>query len=208
MKIRFLPLIAFVAVLAFFVCCLVVVAANHPDEEKQQQNREVKVNVEITEKKMEGNENIEETTIKDRMASIDENTYKFHFVGDVAYECIDVIDITATAYCHCEKCCGKAPDNANYGVTASGLNLLATGADTRIVAADLSLLPFGTKIYIEVPEEERDVLYVNEDYGIATVEDTGGAIKGNRIDVYFPTHQEALEWGVRHVKVHVIVPIS
>ena len=130
------------------------------------------------------------------------------FVDSVAYEVIDVIEITATAYCHCEKCCGKTPDHPAYGITRSGLNLLAKGADIRIVAADPRVLALGTKIYIEVPEESRDNRYVTEDYGMATVEDTGGAIKGNRIDIYFPTHQKALEWGVREVQVLVLVPVS
>lgn len=201
MRIRILTVIPLIVFLAVIICCMVVFAAN-PDEYNEDLEVTKTIEVEVINEKTGLNENFEET------ASIEENTYEFHFVGDVAYECIEVIDITATAYCHCEKCCGKSVNSKEYGVTASGLNLLATGADTRIVAADLSLLPFGTKIYIEVPEEERDALYVTADYGIATVEDTGGAIKGNRIDVYFPTHQEALEWGVRHVKVHVIVPVS
>ena len=58
------------------------------------------------------------------------------------------MEITATAYCHCEECCGKTPDDPAYGITKSGLDLLAVGADTRIVAADTRVLPLGTKIYI------------------------------------------------------------
>ena len=59
-----------------------------------------------------------------------------------------------------------------------------------------------------MPEASRYDQYVTEDYGIASVEDIGGGIKGNRIDVYFSTHQEACEWGVREVQVYVIVPVS
>ena len=79
-----------------------------------------------------------------------------------------------TAYCGCEKCCGSYAD----GVTASGHKLQA---GDKVVAAPKHM-SFGTKLYIP-------------GYGLATVEDRGGAIKGNRIDVYFHTHKEALQWG-------------
>lgn len=88
-----------------------------------------------------------------------------------------VMRMVVTAYCPCSKCCGQ---NAN-GITASG-KLVNYNAG-RFVAADASL-PFGTKILIP-------------GYSAASVEvlDRGGAIRGNRIDVFFPTHQQALQWG-------------
>lgn len=79
---------------------------------------------------------------------------------------------TITAYCHCSKCCGKSD-----GITASGVK--ATEGIT--VATDKSM-PFGTKIYID-------------GVGERIVQDRGGAIKGNRIDLYFDSHQEALNFG-------------
>lgn len=84
-----------------------------------------------------------------------------------------------TAYCACVKCCGKTD-----GITASG-KLAKAG---RTIAADTSILPFGTEIYIEGHK------YV--------VEDRGGAIKGKRIDIYFDSHDEALEYGRKTVKVY------
>ena len=89
-----------------------------------------------------------------------------------------------TAYCPCKLCCGHDA----HGVTASGRPISHNGG--RFVAADTSILPFGTKLVIP-------------DYSNGPVEviDRGGAIKGNKLDVFFPTHQEACAWGRRWVEV-------
>lgn len=97
-------------------------------------------------------------------------------------EQVKKVEMEVTAYCGCENCCGSHAD----GITASGYKL--QNGD-KIIAAPKSI-PFGTKIYIP-------------GYGLATVEDRGGSIKGNRLDVYFQTHQEALEWGRRIVIVEM-----
>lgn len=85
-----------------------------------------------------------------------------------------------TAYCACAQCCGKT-----NGITASGTKATAN----RTVAAP-STFAFGTKIVI------NGITY--------TVEDRGGAIQGNRIDIYMDSHSEALQWGVRYVEVEVL----
>ena len=85
-----------------------------------------------------------------------------------------------TAYCACIKCCGKT-----NGITASGT--IATA--NRTVAAPSSFA-FGTKIVM------NGQTYV--------VEDRGGAIQGNRIDLYMNSHSEALAWGVRYLDVEVL----
>ncbi|MCI9564760.1 MAG: hypothetical protein HFG30_01970 [Eubacterium sp.] len=85
-----------------------------------------------------------------------------------------------TGYCGCSSCCGKTD-----GVTASGTQATAG----RTIAADTTKLPFGTKVVI--------------DGHTYTVEDRGGAIKGNKIDVYFSSHSKALQWGVRYCDVYV-----
>ena len=92
------------------------------------------------------------------------------------------IDMRVSAYCPCEKCCGKWAD----GITASG-HVIQPG--DRFVAAPPAY-KFGTMV--EIPG-----------YGKVPVMDRGGAIKGNRLDVYFPTHQEALNLGVQNLKVRV-----
>ena len=85
-----------------------------------------------------------------------------------------------TAYCSCSKCCGKST-----GRTASGTKATAG----RTVAAP-SNFAFGTKL--------------NIGGHIYTVEDRGGAIKGNKIDIYVSSHQAALQWGVRYLPVSVV----
>ena len=85
-----------------------------------------------------------------------------------------------TAYCPCSKCCGKT-----NGMTASGTRATAG----RTVAAS-SKFAFGTKL--------------NIGGHIYTVEDRGGAINGNKIDIFVNTHSEALQWGVRYLTVSVV----
>ena len=94
-----------------------------------------------------------------------------------------------TAYCPCKKCCGPSA----AGITASGKHISYN--DGRFVAADTDRLPFGTKLV--VPGYGEAALPVE-------VIDRGGAIKGNKLDVFFPTHQAALEWGRRRIAVLII----
>ena len=91
--------------------------------------------------------------------------------------------VIATGYCNAS--CDKPPTHPAYGITASG---------TRTHEGTIACPPewdFGTKVFI--PGEGRFVC-----------EDRGGAIKGNRIDIYFPTCDEALEWGVQEKPVIVM----
>jgi 3D (Asp-Asp-Asp) domain-containing protein len=74
------------------------------------------------------------------------------------------------------------------GITASG-----TKAKRGTIAADTRYYPFGTVMYIE-------------GYGYGKVEDRGGGIKGQHVDLFFRTHQQALEWGRKTVKVKVWLP--
>jgi len=95
------------------------------------------------------------------------------------------IRMRVTAYCPCPKCCGQYSD----GITACGHEIQP--GDT-FVAADRRY-PFGTEMLIPGYSNGRAV----------KVLDRGGTIKGNRLDVFFTTHQEALEWGVKYLEVKV-----
>lgn len=99
-----------------------------------------------------------------------------------------IIWMEVTAYCPCTKCCGEQA----AGITASGKTVGHNNG--RFVAADTRLLPFGTQLSIPGYHGGQ----------IVPVLDRGGAIKGNRLDVYFPTHQEALKWGRQRLPVTVI----
>ena len=92
-----------------------------------------------------------------------------------------------TAYCACPKCCGP---NAK-GLTASGEPV--TYNLGRFVAADTSVLPFGSRVRIPGYHNGEAV----------PVLDRGGAIKGYHLDVFFPSHQQALDWGRRWVVVEI-----
>ena len=86
-----------------------------------------------------------------------------------------------TAYCPCQKCCGKTD-----GITASGKKAV----QGVTIATDKSI-PFGTKVYID-------------GVGERIVQDRGGAIKGNRIDLYFNDHQSALNFGRQTKQVTIL----
>ena len=111
--------------------------------------------------------------------------------------------LLTTGYCDCRECCAwrrswlglpvyaSGPlkgQRKQVGVTASG-----TRAHEGTIAADTSLYPFGTVMYVP-------------GYGYGRVEDRGGAIKGGHVDLFFDSHQRALEWGRRMKRVLVWLP--
>ncbi len=91
-----------------------------------------------------------------------------------------VVMMVATAYCP-RRCCGS-----RFGVTASGRQ-----AEYGIAAVDPRIIPLGTALYVD-------------GYGFAIAADVGSAIKGNRIDLCFPTHREATHFGRRSVRVLIL----
>ena len=91
-----------------------------------------------------------------------------------------------SAYTAGYESCGKLPSHPAYGITANG-NKVRKG----IIAADTNILPFGTKVYIE-------------DLGIFIVDDTGSAIKGNRIDIYMDSLDEAVKFGRQNKKLIIL----
>lgn len=98
----------------------------------------------------------------------------------------------ATAYDAGYESTGKRPGDPYYGITRSG-----TKVRPGVVAVDPKVIPLGSKLYIESIDGTKS-------YGFASAEDTGSAIKGNRIDLYYESRQEALKFGRRKVKVYVL----
>ena len=89
------------------------------------------------------------------------------------------------------KRCGKDPSHPAYGITASGTE----ATQGRTIATDPSVIPTGSVVYFEG---------IDGLTGGYIAEDTGAAIKGNKIDLFFDSHQDALEWGVQSREVFVI----
>lgn len=84
-----------------------------------------------------------------------------------------------------------------YDPSAGSKTAMGTRARVGAVAVDPRVIPLGSKLYIESMDGFPT-------YGFATAEDTGGAIKGNRIDLFYSTNAQALRFGRRNVKVYVL----
>ncbi len=106
-----------------------------------------------------------------------------------------------TAYCPCQKCCSWKRNWLWRPVYASGpqkgkrkfVGICADGTRARrgTIAADKSYYPFGTQMFIP-------------GYGRGVVHDTGGAIVGpTKIDLFFPRHADAIQWGRQWLEVIV-----
>lgn len=106
---------------------------------------------------------------------------------------VSIGEYKLTAYCSCEKCCGYWATVRPKDENGNSIVYTASGRVAEVgytVAADTNILSFGTKVYINGHEYE--------------VQDRGGAIKGNKIDVYFADHQDALNFGVQYAEVFIL----
>jgi len=101
--------------------------------------------------------------------------------GGRDYRYLKELDVTATGYT-----AGKESNPNGTGYTYTGVK-----ATHGIVAVDPRVIPLYSRVYVE-------------GYGPAVAADIGGAIKGNRIDLCFDALDEALNWGIREVKVYIL----
>jgi 3D (Asp-Asp-Asp) domain-containing protein len=111
--------------------------------------------------------------------------------------------LQVTAYCACGHCCGwernwlgqkvysYGPHKGEHKIV--GLTADGTWARQGTIAADPNIYPMGTIMYIE-------------GYGYGIVEDIGSAIQGKHIDIFFKSHERALEWGNRTLNVKIWLP--
>ena len=93
-------------------------------------------------------------------------------------------NVTATGYTHTDAGCDQ--------ITATG-----TTVHYGTVAVDPRFIPYGTRMLIVSHDGERY-------YGIATAEDCGGAIKRDKMDLYFPTYEECIEFGRRRCTIYFL----
>ena len=98
----------------------------------------------------------------------------------------DTFNAELTAYTSGYESTGKTPNDIGYGITSSGKKV-----SQGTLAADTRFFPYGTKLYIE-------------GLGVFEVQDTGGDIKGNRLDIWFENLDEAIKFGRQHRKVIVL----
>jgi 3D (Asp-Asp-Asp) domain-containing protein len=98
--------------------------------------------------------------------------------------------VIATGYTAGVESTGKHPNNPAYGVTYSGVKVKRDLYST--IAADLNVFPLGTILFVP-------------GYGYGVVADTGSAIKGNRLDLYYETVQDVYnQWGKKTVDVYIV----
>lgn len=113
-------------------------------------------------------------------------------VVDTSNKSYREISVVATAYCSCQKCCGKYALNRPKDENGNPIVYAATGAickPNHTIAVDPNYIPYGTVV------EYNGIKWV--------AEDCGGGVKGYHIDIYYDDHQEALNWGRRTITVKV-----
>ena len=121
-----------------------------------------------------------------RVEALEDEPVQTHFNGRPIRP-LKSIRMRVTAYSPDHRSCGIHAD----GITASGYSVETNAG--KLVAADARLFSFGS--LVSVPGYAGDA--------VVPVLDRGGAIKGNRLDVLYPTHDRALQWGVRNLNVTV-----
>ncbi|WP_274308883.1 LysM peptidoglycan-binding and 3D domain-containing protein [Solibacillus daqui] len=129
----------------------------------------------IADQSSDADSNATETDSSDRVETIEETSAPTSNVERT-------MTVEATAYtAYCDGC---------SGTTANGTNLRAN-PNLKVIAVDPRVIPLGTKVWVE-------------GYGEAVAADTGGAIKGNKIDVFIPNLDGAYEWGRRTVTIKIL----
>ena len=102
----------------------------------------------------------------------------------------ETVEVTATGYTAGHESTGKTKEDPAYGITFSGVPVTRDLYST--IAADPDVFPIGTVMYIP-------------DYGFGVVADTGSAIKGHKIDLYYETVDDVYDnWGKQDTKVYII----
>lgn len=132
----------------------------------------------------------ETQSMVDTLLQKDEPVYQ---AETVSYSRGKNMSVTATAYCSCPKCCGVWSEEHPSRIGTDYKQTTYTGTEPtegRTIAVDPDVIPLGSEVII------------NGDTYVA--EDIGGAIKGNHIDIYFDSHEAALEWGKQDIEVTVI----
>lgn len=142
--------------------------------------------------------NITEQTVKTSKRTITENEITIEIETDKevdtnqAAQPISLGEFRLTAYCSCELCCGKWANNRPVDENGNEIVYGAIGERLKegySIAVDPSVIPYRTEVIINGHTYKA--------------QDCGGAIKGNRIDIYFEDHQDCLDFGVQYAEVFI-----
>lgn len=105
-------------------------------------------------------------------------------------EQVSMGNYTITAYCPCEICCGYWATTRPLDENGEPIIYTASGALAKAgvtIAVDPTVIPHGTSVWFEGPNGMNEYI----------AQDTGGAVNGDHIDLYFDSHEEALAWGTQ-----------
>ena len=199
-------------IVALCVSAVLISSCNYKEQIEEQTTATVEATeeIKITEDISEPTEEIKETEIStteetiESTSLIEETINKTteptestkETVTEPTEETVMLIDLgrfTLTAYCSCEKCCGEYA--LNRPIDENGNEIVYGSIGVRLVAGisiavDPNVIPYGSEVII------NGHTYI--------AHDTGGAIKGNRIDVYFDDHQEAWNFGTQYAEVYLV----
>lgn len=168
-----------VIVLCLFIKLFTGYAYNEPVELHESKTTKRETNISLVCK----NEIIEEANNK----LVEEKKAKEEEEKKKELEGRKYIEFVATAYCACEKCCGKWALNRPNGIVkgAAGRELISNYS----VAVDPKVIPYGTILYDESGNSYR-------------ADDCGGAVKGYHIDIYMDSHNAARNFGKQTMKLY------
>lgn len=134
------------------------------------------------------------STVKQAAATYNKQSDKYTFLPNMKKDIskYTAVEVVATGYYAGKESTGKNPGHPEYGVTFSGMKVQRDRNSFSTIAADPNVFPIGTVLWIP-------------GYGYGIVADTGSAIKGKRIDLYFETKDQVYsEWGKKTLNVFVV----
>jgi 3D (Asp-Asp-Asp) domain-containing protein len=138
--------------------------------------------------------NGQETGGPNKMSTPKEKNRIYKYMPNLKHDLTryEAVEVVATGYYAGKESTGKSPGHPEYGLTYSGLKVRRNDKALSTIAADPQVFPIGTVLYIP-------------GYGYGIVADTGSAVKGKRIDLYFETKDQIYkEWGKKTVNVFVV----
>ena len=134
-------------------------------------------------------EKLKSQPVKEIIALGTVNVYTPSRGGEISYS--KKLKVRATAYTADYNCTGKGPDDPYLGMTSTGKMAKRNPNGYSTIAVDPKVIPLGSKLWVD-------------GYGYGIAEDIGGAIKGNKIDLYYDSSDEMWGWGARNLNIYIL----